>query len=147
MKNHLLVVLMLVIDLIVDLKFVYHYILLVRFVLYFLELAERRRDGVGIARVYSGYCLGQFWTPADRRWCCSVRIVGCEKLLEIFIAAGVLVSDNPGFIDQQRDGNSGDLKEIQGIDKHRPVHLLPLHEQPGAVTMLLLRDSDHAQIA
>jgi hypothetical protein len=51
--------------------------------------------------------------------------------------------DDPSFIDQQRYGNRGNPKEIQGIDHHGPVHPVPLHEKAGTIRMLFFNNPQH----
>ena len=51
------------------------------------------------------------------------------------------------LINQQCDWDNRNSQKIQGINHDRPIHLLPLHEEPGAVSVLLLDDPHHLNLA
>jgi hypothetical protein len=50
------------------------------------------------------------------------------------------------LVDQERDRHQARAEQVVRIHENRPVHALPLHEQPGAVGMLLLDDADDLQL-
>ena len=82
----------------------------------------------------------------DRRRRVGRRRIFCgEKGLEVLRFA--LEADDAVLVDQQRDRHHLDAQEIQRVDHHRPLHLLPLHEQPSPRRMLFLDDPYHLDVA
>ena len=51
------------------------------------------------------------------------------------------------LVDRDGDRDNVNGEQVQGIDQNRPVHLLPLHEEPAALGVLLLNDPDDLKFA
>ena len=71
---------------------------------------------------------------------------GGEELFE-FGGFGVFGADDAVFIDEEGDGHGGDGEEVEGVGHDGPVHLVPLHEELGAVDVLFLGDAEDLEFS
>ena len=83
--------------------------------------------------------------PACQRLEASIQKIGFYPIG--FVPRRLDPANHSMFVDLQGDRNIRYLQEVEGIPQQGPVHLFPLHEQPGPVRVLFLDDPDHLQLS
>ena len=79
-------------------------------------------------------------------WSFELDIEEAGAQLVELVTRRLNLPDDTVLVDQQRHRHDGGLEQVERVDQDRPAHLLPLHEEAGAVGMLLLDDADHLQV-
>ena len=59
----------------------------------------------------------------------------------------VFGADDAVLVDEEGDGDGGDGEEVKGVGQDGPVHLVPLHEEAGAVDVLFLGDPENVEFS